>query len=67
MVQVPAFGRMADVCCVEQQGQGFGLVDANEENRKKKTTTSIHLFSVFLFFFLQIPGNITSTKTLISF
>lgn len=66
MVQVPAFGRMADVCCVEQQGQGFGLVDANEG----KKTTSIHLFmcSVFYFsFFLQRPGNITSTKTLISF
>lgn len=51
MVQVPAFGRMADVCCVEQQGQGFGLVDANEENRKKKTTTSIHLFMCSVFFF----------------
>lgn len=51
MVQVPAFGRMADVCCVEQQGQGFGLVDANEGNRKKKNNInpSVQCFS-FLFF-----------------
>lgn len=51
MVQVPAFGRMADVCCVEQQGQGFGLVDANEENRKKKQHQSICSVFFFSFFY----------------
>lgn len=27
-MEVPAFGRMADVCCVQQQGQSFGLINA---------------------------------------
>lgn len=33
VVEVPTFGRMADVCRVQQQGQGFGLVDAAKESR----------------------------------
>lgn len=35
VVEVPAFGRVADVCCVQQQGQGFGLVNAVKETISK--------------------------------
>lgn len=34
MVEVPAFGRVADVCCVQQQGEGFGLVNAAKQSRE---------------------------------
>lgn len=32
VVKVPAFGRVADVGRVQQQGQGFGFVNAAEES-----------------------------------
>lgn len=31
MVEVPSLGRVADVCCVQQQGQRLWLVDAKRE------------------------------------
>lgn len=32
VVKVPAFGRVADVGRVQQQGQGFGFVNAAEDS-----------------------------------
>lgn len=34
VVEVPTFGRMADVSRVQEQGQRFGLIDAGQENKQ---------------------------------
>lgn len=43
MVEVPAFGRVADVGRVQQQGQSFGFVDATEERRFTVLQTEVQL------------------------
>lgn len=48
VVEVPAFGRVADVCCVQQQGQGFRFVDpAKEEIYGKWIHESLYRFVYF--------------------
>lgn len=53
MVEVPTFCRVADVCCVQQQGQGFGLVNAAKESRstilKTEVSKTVPLISCVVF------------------
>lgn len=48
MVEVPTFGWVADVCCVKQQRQSFGLVNA--EGQKNTPESFVGLYRRFKYF-----------------